>query len=95
MEEQSGQLEEREDTAEPAAPANRAVLHDYITRQELAEQLGVHVKTLEAWERRRVGPPCQQIGKRIYYHVPAVRAWLEDRNDRRAGSRAARQKRGR
>lgn len=54
-----------------------AVLSDYLTREELATQLGRCVRTLERWESLRIGPPITRIGKTPMYKVESVRAWLQ------------------
>ena len=52
------------------------VLSDYLTRDELARQLGKTSRTLERWERQRVGPAITRIGNRVLYHIDDVKAWL-------------------
>lgn len=59
--------------------ANIAVLHDYISRPDLAAQLGVGVRTLVRWETLREGPAVTKIGKRPYYNLDAVKDWLKSR----------------
>ena len=53
------------------------VLNDYVSREELAKQLGVSERTLFRWFRDRRGLPRTKIGHLILYRVSAVRAWLE------------------
>lgn len=55
------------------------VLLDWISRDDLAEQLGVKVDTLRRWDARRLGPPHAKIGARVMYRREAVRAWLVSR----------------
>ena len=52
------------------------LLEGYITREQCAESLHVGVRTLERWEAAQEGPPVTRIGKRPYYRVEAVKAWL-------------------
>jgi hypothetical protein len=52
------------------------VLADYLTEQELANQLSVTIRSLQLWKVNRTGPPLTQIGKRPYYRKDAVAAWL-------------------
>ena len=60
-----------------AAPLN--LLADWISREELAEELMVKPDTLARWEARREGPPCMRIGRKVYYRQSSVREWLLSR----------------
>lgn len=46
---------------------------------QLAEYLGVDVKSLERWRREGTGPPFIRAGRQVRYDPQAVRAWLEER----------------
>lgn len=62
----------------------------WITRLDLALELGVTVETLHRWEKLRFGPPCVRAGRKIYYRRDAVQDWLlqqEAPAPRRAGAR--------
>lgn len=65
-------------------PITGNVLDEWITRAELARQLGVSADTLARWETRRIGPPMVRLGKRPLYRVEAVRQWLRDKEARKA-----------
>jgi hypothetical protein len=52
------------------------VLDDYLPRSALAEQLNKTIRTLERWERQRIGPPITRIGRRPFYRIDGVRNWL-------------------
>ncbi len=52
------------------------LMADYFTRDELAAELGMNVRSLERWANLRKGPPRIKVGNRIFYHREAVRAWL-------------------
>jgi predicted DNA-binding transcriptional regulator AlpA len=53
------------------------VLAGYISEQQLADQLGVHWRTIYRWRQLGIGPPVTQIGpKKIAYRADAVRDWL-------------------
>lgn len=67
-----------------AAEADMAVLDGWMTRPEMAEQIGISVDTLARWETRRIGPPCVRIGRKVYYRVEAFREWLRDQEARKA-----------
>ncbi|WP_417831899.1 helix-turn-helix transcriptional regulator [Terasakiella sp.] len=51
-------------------------LDTLISRKELAEQLNVHVCTLDRWVRERKGPPRTKFGNKVVYRVSAVNQWL-------------------
>ena len=55
---------------------NTSVLDLYLTRVELAEQLGKSHRTLARWEREGTGPPVTKYGNSTRYHVDDVRKWL-------------------
>ncbi len=56
-----------------------SVLSDWISREDLALDLGIKVDTLRRWDARRIGPPFAKIGARVMYRREAVRAWLVSR----------------
>jgi len=53
----------------------------WISRTDLAQQLGVSESTLRRWEAERCGPPCIRAGRKIYYRRAAVLNWLEQLED--------------
>jgi hypothetical protein len=71
-------------------PGSSALLDGWLTRQQLAVEIGVSTDTLQRWETRRVGPPCLRIGRRVYYRADAFRDWLVSR-ERALATRASRQ----
>ena len=60
-----------------AVPLN--LLADWISREDLAEELMVKPDTLARWEAKREGPPCMRIGRKVFYHQSSVRDWLLSR----------------
>jgi len=64
------------------------LLGGWISRADLALQLGVSEDTLRRWDALRSGPPCIRAGRKIYYRRSAVIEWLEDQEA--AGLRRAR-----
>ena len=52
------------------------LLGEFLTRTEMAEELGKSPRTLERWERQRKGPPVTRNGITPLYHIPGARAWL-------------------
>ncbi|MCL1629918.1 DNA-binding protein [Roseibaca sp. V10] len=74
------------------------LLADWISRDQLARELGLTCDTLSRWEARQIGPACTRIGRKVFYRRDTVRAWLlaqeQQRKDaakrgasRRAGGR--------
>jgi len=59
-----------------AAASNGPLGADYYTRQQLAEELGASVRTLDRWHTHRQGPPRIAVGKLVLYRREAVREWL-------------------
>ncbi len=53
-----------------------SLLEDYLTPDQLAEELGKSVRTIARWDGLRIGPPRTQIGKKTYYRREGVRQWL-------------------
>ena len=51
-------------------------LGEYRDRTNLAAMLGVHVRTLDRWFLERRGPPRTMIGRRVFYRIDSVKAWL-------------------
>ena len=52
------------------------LMSGWISRLDLALELGVTVETLHRWEKLRFGPPCVRAGRKIYYRRDAVQDWL-------------------
>ena len=64
----------------------RKLLEGWMTRDELAAELGVSVDTLARWETCRTGPALARVGRRVLYRHAAVLEWLESReNGRKEG----------
>lgn len=71
-------------------PTKTKLLSGWISRLDLALELGVTVETLRRWEGLRFGPPCVRAGRKVYYRRDAVQDWLTQQempNPRRAGAR--------
>jgi hypothetical protein len=58
----------------------RRLLADFLTDDELAEELGIRPSTLDRWYRERRKdhrlPPETWIGRYRYHHADDIRAWL-------------------
>ena len=53
------------------------LLSDYLTRPQLAVELGRDIRTLQRWAWQRKGPKFRRIGGRVLYHKDDVLAWIE------------------
>lgn len=65
------------ETETPPQEISGGLLDGWMSRAELAEELGVCVDTLMRWERRRYGPKCVKAGRKALYKRSTVLAWLE------------------
>jgi len=61
---------------EESPSGGRPLLDGWLTRAEVAAEIGVSVDTLARWETRRIGPPSVRIGRRVLYRAQAFREWL-------------------
>ncbi|WP_323037678.1 helix-turn-helix domain-containing protein [Pararhodobacter sp.] len=78
--------------ASTAKPMPSTLMSGWISRTELAHQLGVSEDTLRRWDAARSGPPCIRAGRKIYYRCSALLDWLEEQETsaprrKRAGGR--------
>lgn len=48
-----------------------------MSTAELADYLGVPVRTLYQWRDKETGPRGLKVGKHIRYRITDVEAWLE------------------
>lgn len=55
------------------------LLEDYLTREELARELGIAVRTLARYDALGKGPPRLRLGGHVLYHREQARAWLRAR----------------
>ena len=81
-------MDEPSDQTIPAG--NPALLDGWLTRAQVAAEIGVSVDTLQRWETRRVGPPCVRIGRKVLYRAEGFRDWLISRERGPAASKAPR-----
>lgn len=64
------------------------LIDDYLTREQLAEELDVGLRTIIRWDAMRIGPPRVKIGKQLYYSRASVRTWLASREQHQARASA-------
>ena len=68
------QLEGKSETQTAAV----ALLANYLTEEQLAEELGKNERTVARWRALRKGPPFVVIGREIRYRREAIEKWLLD-----------------
>ena len=71
-------------------PGSGNLLAGWISRQKLADELGVTVETLGRWQRKRSGPACIKAGRKVFYRRSVVETWLlkqDQSRTRKAGGR--------
>jgi len=64
------------DDSAASLPQISAVLEGYLRREELAQQFGLSIRTIDRWEALRQGPPRITVGRTILYNIDSVREWL-------------------
>lgn len=57
------------------------LLADYLSKKQLAHELGVAVRTVNRWRHHRSGPKAVHVGGRIYFRREDVAAWLAQRTE--------------
>lgn len=57
------------------------VLANYLTRDQLAEELGVTTRTISRWRWERKGPPAHKVAGRILFKRTDVEAWLDQQRE--------------
>jgi predicted DNA-binding transcriptional regulator AlpA len=64
-----------------------AILAGYLKPKDLALALGVSERTIARWHHFREGPPRVEIGRKVYYRLESVSAWVAscERPEPRAG----------
>ncbi len=60
------------------------VLADFLTEEELCEQLHIHARTLKRWRDLGRGPPRTILpGRRAVYSAANIASWLRSLEERR------------
>lgn len=77
----------KRDIPPPSLDPPPSVLDGWLTRPQLAEELGVTVDTLSRWETRRCGPLCMRVGRRVVYRRRNVEKWLRKLESKKSWSR--------
>jgi excisionase family DNA binding protein len=63
----------------------RAERQRLISPADLAEFLGVPVRTVYGWQTRGIGPRSFRVGRHTRYRHEDIEAWLAERADRERG----------
>jgi hypothetical protein len=53
------------------------IMDGYISRKDLAAELGVWYETLIGWEKNGKGPPVTRIGRTAMYSRKSLQKWLD------------------
>lgn len=75
-------------TTTPTRPAR------LLTTPEVAEVLGVEVRTLERWRKAGTGPPFMLFGRTLRYHPGRLAQWLAAHEQGAPSARGAGASRG-
>ncbi len=70
-----------QETTESIAKPSGGLLGGWISRTDLALQLGVSEDTLRRWDVLRSGPPCIRAGRKVFYRRTGVLEWLDDQEN--------------
>jgi hypothetical protein len=63
------------------APPTDGVLANYLSRDQLADELGVTTRTISRWRWNRKGPPAHRIAGRVMFKRADVVVWLEQQRE--------------
>ena len=74
-----------------AATTHLAALEPLLSTDELAEYLGVPVKTIYEWRVAGQGPCAFRIGRHLKFAVSDVQAWLLEQRESSPGQTADRE----
>jgi hypothetical protein len=56
--------------------SNEPILSEFLTKEELAEQLQRNPRTLDRWAVLSMGPPRTYVGRKVLYRRASVQKWL-------------------
>lgn len=58
-------------------PQPEPAVKEYISRKDLAAELGKQEMSLIRWEKEGRGPPVTRIGRDVVYSRSGIEAWLK------------------
>lgn len=53
------------------------ILSDYLSKSQLAAELGVTVRTITRWRMMRTAPPAVRVAGRVMFKRADVKQWIE------------------
>jgi hypothetical protein len=56
--------------------SSEPILAEFLTKEELAAELGRNPRTLDRWKVLGMGPPRTHVGRKILYRRGSVQKWL-------------------
>ena len=56
-----------------------AIAFKPLSKEDLADVLGVSTRTIENWVAEGILPPPTKLGNRVYWHPNSFYAWLDRR----------------
>ena len=65
------------------------ILSQFLTKEELATELGRSARTLDRWAVLGIGPPRKCVGRTIFYRRMSVQRWLAAQENHSTGNVAA------
>jgi len=65
------------------------LLDEYLSEEQLAEELRVGKATVAGWRKKQIGPAYTEIGRRIYYRRGGALEWMR-RREKTSSRRTAR-----
>ena len=58
-------------------PIEASIRNDYLTKHELARELGRSTRTIDRWHTLRIGPRRTKLGRKlVLYRRDHVEEWL-------------------
>lgn len=61
---------------------NGVFLDEYMTQEQLANEIGCSVRTLQRLQAKRTGPARIKVGRKVMYKKETVTRWLDDQEER-------------
>jgi hypothetical protein len=56
--------------------SSESLLSQFLTKEELSQELGRNARTLDRWEVLGTGPPRTRIGRKVLYRRTSLQKWL-------------------
>ncbi|MGH9185221.1 MAG: helix-turn-helix domain-containing protein [Acidimicrobiales bacterium] len=70
--------------AQPTKPTSATVAQEWLTPQQLADELHIPLATLYQWRYRDEGPVGHRIGRHVRYRRSDIERWLAEVRDPRS-----------